>query len=352
MKKVITIDNEYKQWVADLKRRVKGAQVKAALRVNNEMIRLYWSIGADIVQKRAENRWGDRFFEILNKDLQSEFPDVKGFSVRNLQYMKQMYSVFGDGNIIQSSDGSIAPQLVAQILDNLCHIPWGHIRTILDKRLPFDKSVFYVCKTMENGWSRGMLLNMIDTKLFESQGKAITNFTQTLPPVQSDCAKEVLKDPYNLDFLTLREDYQERDLQRALENNISRFLLELGKGFSFVGRQVNFTVAGDEYYCDLLFYHIRLKRYIVVELKTVKFEPEFVSKLNFYCNAVNHQLKGEDDLDTIGLLICKEKNDIVVQWTLENLPIPIGVSKYELTNLIPVAKDLIPSDEEIEQQVK
>ena len=181
-----------------------------------------------------------------------------------------------------------------------------------------------------------MLLNMMDTRLYETQGKAINNFTAVMPAPESDYARQITKDPYNFDFLTLREDYKERELQKALEDNIVRFLIELGKGFAFVGRQIKLEVNGDEYYCDLLFYHIPLKRYVVVELKTVKFEPEFISKVNFYCNAVNHLIKGQDDNETIGLLICKEKNDLVAQWTIENAPMPIAISKYNLNNIIPI----------------
>ena len=196
--------------------------------------------------------------------------------------------------------------------------------------------MFYVHKTIENGWSRAVLLNMLDTKLYESYGKSINNFETTLPSVQSDLAKEIIKDPYNFDFLTLSEEYKELELQEALEQNIYKYLMELGKGFAFVGRQVRLEVNGDEYFCDQLFYHTRLHCYIVVELKITKFEPEFVSKLNFYCNAVNHLIKSDDDKETIGLLICTEKNELVAQWTVAKSREPLAITEYELTNLIPI----------------
>jgi predicted nuclease of restriction endonuclease-like (RecB) superfamily len=197
-----------------------------------------------------------------------------------------------------------------------------------------DKAIFYIQQTLENNWSRNVLDWQIDSNLYERKGSKISNFSKVLPDAQSDLAKQIIKDPYNFDFLCLNEDYKEKDLQHSLEDNIYHFLLELGKGFSFVGRQVKLEVGGDDFYCDMLFYHIPLKRYVVIELKTGKFEPEYVSKVNFYCNAVNHLIKGIDDNDTIGLLICKERNDIVAEWTIENAPVPIGISKYELQNLV------------------
>ena len=327
---------EYKQWIAELKDRVRSAQVKAAVKVNSELINLYWSIGQDIVEKKAEDVFGGNFYKQISRDLQAEFPNVKGFSERNIYYMRAMYILFSPLNneLPQVVAVDKVPQPVAfDIRDFVCQIPWGHIRYIIDKHVSPEESFFYVRKTLENGWSRAMLLNMMDTGLFESQGKAVSNFSLTLPRPESDYAQEITKDPYNFDFLMLNENYQERELQHALEENVSRLLLELGNGFAYVGRQVKLTVDGDEYYCDMLFYHIPSKRYVVVELKTVKFEPEFVSKVNFYCNAVNHLIKGDDDNDTIGLLICKEKNDLVAKWTVENVPMPIAISKYVLRGL-------------------
>lgn len=337
-------DKEYTQWVVELKQRIKNAQIKAAVQVNRELINLYWSIGHDIVERKIEETFVGDFYNRLSSDLQSIFPDVKGFSRRNLIYMRSMYMLFSPIQdevpqlvALNKSDFFEVPQPVAHgtIKDMVCQIPWGHIRYIIDKHTSPQEAIFYVQKTLENGWSRAMLLNMMDTKLYEAQGKAINNFSSVLPSSESDYARQITKDPYNFDFLTLSEDYKERELQKALEENIARFLMELGNGFAFVGRQVRLEVNGDEFFCDLLFYHIHLKRYVVVELKTVKFEPEFISKVNFYCNAVNHLLKRPDDNDTIGLLICKEKNDVVAQWTVENAPVPIAISKYILNNIIP-----------------
>ena len=335
------MDNtEYKQWVIELKQRIKNAQIKAAIRVNKELIGLYWSIGQDIVERKAEDSCGDNFYKRISRDLQMDFPNIKGFSERNIFYMRSMYLLFSPlskelPQVVAVRDE--VPQVVAvDIKETVCQIPWGHIRYIIDKCSTPQEAFFYVKKTLENGWSRAMLLNMMNTRLYETQGKAINNFTSVLPSPESDYARQITKDPYCFDFLSLREDYKERELQKALEDNIVQFLMELGTGFAFVGRQVRLEVNGDEYYCDLLFYHIPLKRYVVVELKTTKFEPEFISKVNFYCNAVNHLIKGQDDNDTIGLLICKEKNDVVAQWTVENAPVPIAISKYVLNNIIPI----------------
>ena len=227
------------------------------------------------------------------------------------------------------------PQPVAEsALDYVALVPWGHIRYLIDKRYTSEKAFFYIVQIIEHGWSRNMLLNMLSTDLYESQGSSVNNFIQTLPPVESDYAQEIIKDPYHFDFLSLTEGYKEKDLQRELETNISRFLIELGDGFAYVGRQVKLDINGDEYYCDLLFYHLRLRRYIVVELKTGKFEPEFVSKLNLYCTAVDHIYKSDIDGDTIGLLICKEKNDLVAQWTVEKSQQPIAITRYELDRIL------------------
>lgn len=364
-KKIMLIsDPEYKQWLSDLKLRIRTTQMKSAMRVNYEMLELYWSIGSDIVQRKAESKWGDNFYRTFSRDLLSEFPGQSGFSIRNLQYMKQMYDTFSDVS-------QITPQLVAQIQNNrlvipgynqmdettpqvvaqfveesVCSIPWGHIRYILDKKLPLEKALFYVRKTIQHNWSRAMLLNMMGDKngnggLYESQGHSINNFSKVLPPSDSEMVCDMMKDPYNFEFLHLHENYKEHDLQQALEENVIKLLIELGNGFAFVGRQVVLNAGGDEYKCDMLFYHLRLHRYIVAELKTVKFQPEFVSKLNFYCTCVNHLMKTDRDEDTIGLLICKEKNNIVAQWTIEsNQTTPIGISTYELSNILPAKEEL------------
>ena len=331
------VNTEYREWIQELSKRFRQSQIKAAVKVNTELLKFYWSLGEDIVKRQVEKKYGAGIMDILSRDLKAEFPHVTGFSRRNLFYTKEFYLTYYQ--LIEK-----VPQVVAQLNDgfrtsllkDLFSIPWGQHRTILDKvKGNPDKALFYVRKTIENGWSRATLLNFLDTNLYERSGNAVHNFDTALPLTDSDLAKEVLKDPYNFDFLTLSEDYREKDLQKALEQHLAQFLIELGTGFAFVGRQFRLEVGGDEFFCDLLFYHIKLRRYVVVELKTKKFEPEFVSKLNFYCTAVDHLMKGPYDQDTIGLLICKEKNDLVAKWTVEKNQVqPIGISEYELSKLL------------------
>ena len=337
---ILSNNEEYKQLINSLLQRIKQTRMQTAIGVNSQLIKLYWSIGKDIVKMQENNAYGDALVYQLSEDLQRAFPDVKGFSYRNLHYMKNMYLTFNqlDANLPQvvaeSSDANL-PQVVAEsALDYVALVPWGHIRYLLDKRYTSEKAFFYITQIIEHGWSRNMLLNMLSTDLYESKGVSVNNFVQTLPSVESDYAQEIIKDPYHFDFLSLTEGYKEKDLQHELESNISRFLIELGDGFAYVGRQVKLDINGDEYYCDLLFYHLRLRRYIVVELKTGKFEPEFVSKLNLYCTAVDHVYKTDIDGDTIGLLICKEKNDLVAQWTVEKSQQPIAITRYELDKIL------------------
>ena len=342
-------DPEYREWIQELSKRFRQSQIKAAVRVNSELLRFYWSLGEDIVKKQVEKKYGAGIMSILSQDLQKLFPNVKGFSSRNLYYVKSFYLLYNQ--IIEK-----VPQLGAKLpppgedssKNMILSIPWGHHKVLIDKLMNNpDKALFFVHKTIENGWSRSMLLNFIDTDLYERSGKAVHNFDTALPSMDSDLAQNLLKDPYNFDFLTLSEDYKEKDLQKSLEQHLAHFLIELGSGFAFVGRQVRLEVGGDEFYCDLLFYHLKLRRYVVIELKTKKFQPEFVSKLNFYCTAVDHLLKGPYDQDTIGLLICKEKNDLVAKWTVEKNQLqPIGISEYELTSLLSEELPSIEQDED------
>ena len=331
MENVLVIESEYKSWVCELKKQIKTAQLKASIAVNEEMLSLYWNIGKDISEKHFDAQYGTGFFENLSNDLKADFPNVQGFSERNLRYMKKFYDYYS---------GYILHQAGAELNDVLFTIPWRHHIEIFTRSKSIEEALFFIEKSKENGWSRAMLVNMMDTKLFETRGNTVNNFSLTLPDTESGCAKEILKDQYKFDFLTMHEDYEERELHNELEKNLIRFLLELGNGFAFVGSHVPFVVNGDEYECDLLFYHLKLRRYIVVELKVVKFEPEFVSKLNFYCNAVNHLIKTDVDKETIGLLICKEKNDVVAQWTVENSREPVGISTYTLKNILPSEKQI------------
>ena len=333
-------DKKYTQWIDSLSQRIKHSHIRAAVGVNRELIMLYWSIGKDIVEMQEGGKYGDALIYRMSEDLQREFPSTKGYSYRNLHYMKSMYLTFSQVHInlpqpVAESVDTNLPQAVAEsALNYVSLVPWGHIRYLLDKRYSPEKAFFYITQIVEYGWSRNMLLNMMSTDLYEVKGSSVNNFSQTLPPVESDYAREIIKDPYHFDFLGLSEGYKERDLQLGLEENISRFLLELGEGFAYVGRQVKLDINGDEYYCDLLFYHLKMRRYVVVELKTGKFEPEYVSKLNLYCTAIDHMYKSDIDGDTIGLLICKEKNDLVAQWTVEKNQQPVAITRYELDKIL------------------
>ena len=328
---VIINENSYKVWLVSIKNQIKSAQIKTSIAVNEEMLNLYWNIGKDISEKHFDSQYGSGFFDNLSKDLKNDFPDSQGFSSRNLRYMKKFYDFYKD---------EILHQAGAELEDILFTIPWRHHIEIFTRSKSVNEALFFVQKSKENGWSRAMLITMMDTRLYETRGNTLNNFSLTLPKEDSECAKEILKDEYKLDFLALRENYEEKDLHNALEQNLIKFLLQLGSGFAFVGSHVPFVVNGDEYECDLLFYHLKLRRYIVVELKVVKFEPEFISKLNFYCNAVNHLMKSDEDKNSIGLLICKEKNDVVAQWSLENSNEPIGISTYDLQNVLPSEKEI------------
>lgn len=341
-----SIELTYKDWLKQLKERVRSSQQKAAVSVNRELIMLYWSLGEDIANKQLEATYGSGFFDNLSKDLKEEFPEMKGFSPTNLKYCKRLYSFY-------SQNITIRQQAADEFIDKLVCIPWGHHIEILGKCKEVEKALFYMDKTIENGWSRAVLMNFMDAKLHESQGKAITNFKTMLPSPTSDLAQQTLKDPYNFDFLTMHEGYNERQLELALTENITKFLLELGKGFAFVGRQQRLTVGDDEFYIDLLFYNISLRCYVVIELKTEKFKPEYLGQLGFYVSAVNHQLKSEHDNPTIGLVICKTKNSVVAEYSLENSSHPIGISQYELSSLIPQeVKNTLPTIEEIENKLK
>lgn len=331
-------DDEYRAFIQDIKQRIQSAQIKAAISLNQELLYLYWDLASRIVAKQQAASWGDGFLLQMSKDLKAEFPGMKGFSVRNLKYMRQWFQFW-------SVEPAIGQQLVAQI-------PWGHNLVIIGKIKNVQEAIFYVQKTIQNNWSRAVLTHQIEGQLYQREGKAITNFEATLPKPQSDLAQQTVKDPYSFDFLMLREKHDERELETALTENITSFLLELGAGFSYLGRQYRLEVGGDEFFIDLLFYHVRLHCYVVVELKTVKFKPEFAGKLNFYISAVDGILKTEQDAPTIGILICKSKNDTVVEYALRDVNKPIGVSEYVITQQLPdELKSSLPSIEEIEAEL-
>lgn len=346
MGKLIKTDTEYKEWIAGLKLRIRQSQIKAAVKVNTELLHLYWELGKDIVEKQAESQWGNGFFNELSQDLKEAFPDMQGFSVTNLKYIKRFYLFYNESDTIRH-------QLGDELTISIFLIPWRHQIEIFTKAKSVTEALFYVQKTIEQGWSRNMLTNYMDAGLFETEGKSISNFKNTLPALQSDLAQQTLKDPYNFDFLTLRNGYVERELEDALTENITKFLIELGNGFAYVGRQVRLEVGGDEFFVDLLFYHLKLRSYVVIELKTGDFQPEYIGKLGFYVSAVNHEMKHPQDNPTIGLLICKSKNNIVAQYTLDTANLPIGISEYELSKLYPKDfKSSLPSIEEIENELK
>ena len=345
---VHTNDKEYKKFLVELKEKVKNSQLKAAIKVNYGLLNLYWELGKKITEKQKEYSWGDSFISNLSNDLKKEFPDMKGFSVQNLKNIRYWYLFYAEYLI-----GLQPVSQLKKIENKIKSIPWGHNQRIMYKCKSVREAIFYVEKTIENGWSRTILEHQIDSKLYERLGSAISNFDSRLPKVQSELAKQTIKDPYNFDFLTLRDKYDERELEDALVKQITSFLLELGTGFSYIGRQVHLKVGDSDFYIDLLFYHVKLHCYVVVELKTEKFKPDFAGQLNFYVTAVNRDLKSQEDNQTIGILICKDKDNVVAEYSLANISQPIGISKYEISKLLEKEyKSSLPSIEEIEQSIK
>lgn len=333
----------YKNWIADLKIRYRQSQIKASVAVNGELLKFYFELGKDISEKQFANTYGSSFYKTLSTDLINEFPDAKGLSPTNLKYAFYFYSLYKD-------EVENRPQLV----DDLCKIPWGHHRFIIDK-INGDtlKAIFYVYQTIQNNWSRNVLLNFIDSNLYERQGRAVSNFTQKLPVPAGDLAQQITKDPYSFDFLTLRTDYDEKELKDALIANIEKFLLELGKGFAYMGREYRLEVGSTEQFLDMLFYNTNLRCYIVIEVKTGKFEPSFIGQLGTYVAAVNHILKIEHDNPTLGILICKDKDNVLAKYSLESSAEPLAVSEYELAKLYPDNfKSTMPTIKELEDGIK
>lgn len=337
MKKSI-LNNEYASWLSTVCTEFKKAQIKAAVKVNSEMIDFYFYFGSEIKKQREKSSYGDNFFKVLSGDLKTRLPDVKSFSPTNLRYMERFYILY---------------EKFPQVGEELKMVPWGHHKYIIDRFSDNpDKAIFFVRKTIENGWSRSVLLNFIDTNLYERQGKAISNFKEVLSSTESDLAQQMTKDPYNFDFLSITERYNEKELKDALEDNIQKFLLELGKGFSFVGREYRIEIGNKEKFIDMLFYNISLHCYVVIEIKTGEFDSENIGQLGTYVSAVNHILKTEIDNPTIGLLICKTKDNVLAKYALESSNQPIGISEYELTKLYPVDfKSSLPTIEEIEKKL-
>ena len=321
------ITAEYKQWFADIKSRLRNSQIKAAIKVNGTLLEFYWSLGRDIVKMKAEQAWGSGVLQQLS------------FYLRDT-----------------SDDESICQQLVGELSmpQKFALVPWGHHIEIMAKSKSVDEALFYINEVIAGNWSRATLMNMQKAGLYERRGRAQTNFNNKLPQPQDELAQEILKDPYNFDFLTLREPYNEHMLEEALEHNIRRFLLELGTGFAYVGSQMELRMpGGTSYFPDMVFYHTKLKCYVVLELKVVEFEPEFDGKLNFYVSAADHLLKDDNDNPSIGLLVCKSKNETVVKWAFEGIDRPLGVATYELDEVLKkTLAEKLPSIEDIENAIE
>lgn len=360
----MTADKEYVEWLSDVKTRFRQCQIKAAIRINTTMLEFYWSIGRNLVALRAEERWGTGVVKQFALDMRQTFPDITGFSLTNVKYMKRWYLFYNER---ATKSQRAVDQISQQVGDLFCRelksqqvadhlgkeeksqqpadqlempgifgkVPWFHHVIIISKAQSIDEALFYVGKVISEGWSRAFLEHQMDTHLYETQGSAITNFDTTLPISQSESAKELLKKEYDLSFITVEEVKKEKDLENALANNITRFLLELGRGFSYVGRQMELQMPGGQtFFPDLVFYHIPQHRYVVVELKVVKFIPEFAGKLNFYVTAADKLLRGEGDNPSVGLLICKSTDKTIVEWSLQDIQKPLGVASYQLQEVV------------------
>ncbi|MBP9855295.1 MAG: DUF1016 family protein [Candidatus Omnitrophica bacterium] len=359
------LPKDYKSALEALKIRIKSAQLKAATSVNRELILLYWDTGKEIVRKQENEGWGKSIVERLASDLRKEFPDLKGFSPANVWRMRAFYLAYirENENLAQAvreinkekmsqptteSDSNEAIHVVSQL-------PWGHNVTLFQKVKDCLKRLWYAQKTIENGWSRAVLVHQIESGLFERQSKPgkLTNFTQTLPDIQSDLAQEIVKDPYNFNFLSLDGQFKERKLHQGLIQHLQDFLIELGVGFAFVGSEYHLEIGDQDFYIDLLFYHLKLRCFVVIELKTIAFQPEFAGKMNFYLSAVDDLLRHQEDRPTIGIILCQSKNKTVVEYALKDSKKPMGVSAYKLTNLLPEKlRGKLPSVKQIEDELK
>lgn len=334
------IPSNYEPILEELKIHVHSAKMRATLAANGELVRLYLNIGSKILEQQRQAGWGsDVVVGKLADDLRKAFPDMRGFSPRNLCCMRQAAEIFG------------AHQTLQQVATNL---PWGHILVLIQKLKTSHERLWYGIKAIEQGWSRAILTMQIESGLYERQNSSakVANFKDLLPAPQSDMAYAVLKDPYIFDFLSLDEEAREREIERELIKHITEFLLELGSGFSYVGNQIHIEVADEDFFIDLLFYHLKLRCYVVIELKTGEFKPEYAGKLNFYCSAVDKQFRHKDDNKTIGLILCKTKNRLVAEYALRNMATPLSVSEYSLTKIVPDAlKSSLPSIEDIEKEL-
>ena len=372
----IHLDTEYASWIHEVKERYRNTQIKAAVKVNSEQLLFNWMLGRDLVTRKAEEKWGTGIVEQVSLDLQNEFPNIKGFSARNLWNMKKWYLFYSSSSQFENKIKHIADSLNTSVIklhqvgaemqevdflhqagaeiafpSLFSYIPWRHHVEIITKCKDINESLFYIQRTIQEGWSRAALLNAIEADLYHKTGGAITNFEQHLELTQSKLAKEITKETYDLGFISLPPEYDENDLEDALEQNITQFLLELGTGFAFVGRQKEIVVAGKTRKIDMLFYHIKLRCYVVVELKVTAFDPEFAGKLNFYVNAVNELIRTENENPTIGLLICKDMNQTEVQWAFQGIQTPMGVATYNQVQIKEIT-DALPSVEEIQKRIE
>lgn len=336
--KQVSLPDGYGEWLADVKSRIFTAQQRAALSVNTEMLRVYWQIGQDILHRQREQGWGMKVVERLSHDLRTSFPDLGGFSRANLMYMRAFAEAWPEEVIVQQAVGQL---------------PWGHNIVLLTKLKDTELRIAYAEAVLEFGWSRNVLVMHIERKRIERQGHAVTNFDRTLPKPDSDLARESLKDPYRLDFLGLGDEAHEREIEASLVDHFTDFLLELGAGFAYVGRQVHLDVGGDDFYIDLLFYHLHLRRYVVIELKVEAFRPDHLGQLGFYMTAVDEMLAHETDAPTIGLLLCKSKNKVVAEYALRDMQQPLGIAEYQLVESLPEPlQTALPTIEQIERELE
>jgi predicted nuclease of restriction endonuclease-like (RecB) superfamily len=358
------MDKAYLDWFQDLKAKIRSAQIKASIAVNEEMLLLYWDVGKSIVEKQNQFGWGSKIVEQIAKDLKQEVPDTNGFSRTNLFAMRKFYLFYKDSEIVQQAAGQLENtssnrerELVHQVGGQLpptcilCKIPWRHHVVILGKCKTVKEAQFYIQQTIQNNWSRNVLEIQIESKLINRLGNAQNNFELTLPKPQSDLAKETLKDPYKFDFLTLEADVQELQLEKSLTENITQFLLELGKGFAFVGRQYAIQVGKKERKLDLLFYHTKMHCYMVIDIKMGEFEPEFAGKMNYYLSAVDQLLKTEQDKPSIGIILCKSKDGLEVEYALQDLNKPMGISEFTFNELPQNIKNNMPTVQEFENEL-
>lgn len=337
----------YGEFLNELKVKIRNAQMKAAIAASKELIELYWELGKDIAEKQEKEGWGSKVLEKVAKDLQNDFPGIEGFSRTNVFRMRSFYLAY-------SNCPTAVGQLQKNQLEFFFNVPWGHNCILLDKLKNFEERLWYAKKIVEHGWSRSILTIWIENDLYHREGKAITNFKTTLPAPQSDLAQQTLKDPYVFDFLTLHKEHLEKELEDGLVNHIQKFLIELGQGFAFMGRQYLLTVSGQAFYIDLLFYHVKLRCFVVVELKAKAFKPEDAGQLNFYLSAVDDMIKHPTDNPTIGILLCKDRDKVIAEYAFRGIDRPMGVVEYEtmLTKAIPEElKSSLPTVKEIEAEL-